>query len=292
MAHQMQLLSQRAFNVPLMIHRKKADAIGVFLLERMGYGSGGLLASPQFLAVEDDGIEFGGPARPSQRDTGYDLLPGGIARIQVEGTLVHKSDSLRPYSGLTGYNSIRQIYLSALNSRQVKKILFDVNSGGGEVSGVFDLVDTIYEHRGEKPVWAVLSEDAFSAAYAIASAADYILVPRTGGVGSIGVIAMHVDFSKALEAGGLKVTFIKYGDRKADGHPEIPLSDIAYANLQADIDTMGELFVDTVARNRGLAASKVRGTQAACYLGAPGVGLGLADAVMAPDAAFRALLAA
>jgi ClpP class serine protease len=135
---------------------------------------------------------------------------------------------------------------------------------------------------------------AFSAAYALASAADRIIVPRTGGTGSIGVICMHVDFSKALDGAGIKVTFItsEGADRKADGHPEIPLSAEAYAALQADIDEMGQLFYDTVARNRGLAAAAVRDLKAATFLGAKGVDAGLADAVMAPDAAFRALVGA
>ncbi|HBO83311.1 MAG TPA: serine peptidase, partial [Cupriavidus sp.] len=163
---------------------------------------------------------------------------------------------------------------------------------GGEVAGCFDLVDTIYGARGKKPIWSILNESAYSAGYAIASAADRVLVPRTGGVGSIGVICAHVDLSKALTSAGVKVTFITYGDRKADGHAEIPLSEEALARFQADIDSMGDLFVSTVARNRNISAATVRDTQAATYLGADGVELGLADEVAAPDAAFRALLSA
>jgi ClpP class serine protease len=75
---------------------------------------------------------------------------------------------------------------------------------GGEVSGCFDLVDAIYAIRGKKPIWGILNEYAYSAGYAIASACDYVTVPRTGGVGSIGVITMHVDMSKAIDSAGLK----------------------------------------------------------------------------------------
>ncbi|TOL42864.1 serine peptidase, partial [Vibrio parahaemolyticus] len=70
-------------------------------------------------------------------------------------------------------------------------ICLDIDSPGGEVAGCFDLVDLIYELRGKKPIYAILSENAYSAAYAIASAADKIYVPRTGGVGSVGVIVIH-----------------------------------------------------------------------------------------------------
>ena len=98
-----------------------------------------------------------------------------------------------------------------------------------------------------------------------------------------------MDWSKALTSSGFKVTFVTYGDKKADGHPEIPLSPEALERFQSEINSMGELFVKTVARNRNISVDSVRDTQAATYLGADGVSQGLADYVMAPDAAFRSL---
>lgn len=281
-------LAQRLFNVPIAIHPAKAEVVMAALAERLGITSmtqlDGRALSLQPMALEGDGYDY------QSRDGGYDMA-GPVAVIPVHGTLVAKLGSLRPYSGMTGYDGIRQAFLTALEDPAVEAIVLDVDSPGGEVSGCFDLVDTIYASRGDKPIWSILSDSAYSAAYAIASAADRITVPRTGGTGSIGVICMHVDFSAALTDAGFKVTFITYGDRKADGHPEIPLSKEALARFQADIDTMGELFVNTVARNRKIAASAVRDTQAATYLGEQGVAQRLADIVAAPDAAFRALLA-
>jgi ClpP class serine protease len=137
---------------------------------------------------------------------------------------------------------------------------------------------------------AIVDENAYSAAYALASAADQIFVPKTGGVGSIGVITMHVDVTKALEEMGIKVTTVQYGSRKSDSYPTTPLSEEARARIQQDIDTMGELFVETVARNRGIAAEKVRATEAGCFLGAAGVEQGLADGVMSPDEALLSLI--
>jgi ClpP class serine protease len=217
----------------------------------------------------------------------------GVAMLRVSGTLVHRLGSLRPYSGMTGYNGLRQAYMTAISDDAVKAVMLDVDSGGGEVSGLFDLVDAMYDARGEKPVWAVLDDMAYSAAYAIASVADRIIVPRTGGTGSIGVIAMHVDLSKALGANGAKVTFItsEGADRKTDGHSEIPLSEEAYKAFKTEVDEAGRLFDETVARNRGLTSKAVNDLKAATFMGASGVRAGLADAVMAPDAAFRALLA-
>ncbi|MBI6944211.1 S49 family peptidase [Pseudomonas putida] len=288
------LLAQRLFNTPIAIRPEKAEIVMGALADRLGIahlahlgGEAIKLAKPAMLA-DDDGYDYS--PRERRADKGYDLV-GPIAVIPVHGTLVKKLGRLRPYSGMTGYDGIRQAFLTALGDKDVKAIMLDVDSPGGEVAGCFDLVDTIYNARGTKPIWAILNEGAYSAAYAIASAADRIVVPRTGGVGSIGVIVMHVDMSKALGNQGLRVTFITYGDAKADGHAEIPLSAEAAERIQIEVNEMGELFVVTVSRNRALPASKIRATQAATYMAAAGVKLGLADAVMAPDAAFRELVA-
>ena len=115
-------------------------------------------------------------------------------------------------------------------------------------------------------------------------------MPRTGGTGSIGVICMHVDYSKALAGMGIKVTMIRYGEHKAEGSETEPLSDWAMGKLQGDIDTMGELFVETVARNRDMSAKKIKATEAATFLGKEGVDIGLADDNLAQDVEIRNLI--
>ena len=179
----------------------------------------------------------------------------------------------------------------ALADEAVKAIAFDIDLPGGDVAGWFlDLTDEIYLARGRKPIWALLDETAASAAYAIAAACDRVIIPRTGYCGSIGVIVLHVDLSRALDREGVTVNVLQYGARKADGQPVIPLSDPAREALQADIDTVGELFVNSVAYYRGLAPARVRATEAAVFLGQAGVKAGLVDAVMAPAEAFAALV--
>lgn len=279
-------LAQRLFNTPLAITPAKAEMVMAALADRFGItklfrANGDALAMSEFGFDEDDD-------EPDYRY--YDVVQG-VAIIPISGTLVQKSGYMRPMCGMTGYDGIRANLSMALDDSSVKAIMLDIDSGGGEVSGCFDLVDAIYSARGKKPIWAVLSEAAYSAAYAIASACDKITVPRTGGTGSVGVICAHVDFSKALAKDGIAVTMIHYGARKADGSEYMPLSDQALARFQADVDELGELFVATVARNRKLSVAKVRGTQASTYLGAAGVAIGFADEVMSPDEAFRSLLA-
>ncbi len=276
-------LAQRVFNVPLMLTQAKAEIVMAALAERLGVthlsrADGGTVA--MFTPELDGEAE---PERP------YDVTPEGAAIIPVRGTLVQRN-GLHSYSGMTGYDGIRAKFLDAIGDTSVKGIVLDIDSPGGEVAGVFDLTDTIYAARGVKPIWAILNESAYSAAYCLASAADTITVPRTGGAGSVGVIAMCVDMSRALDASGITVNVITHGKRKADGNQYLPLPKEARDRFQADIDTIGVLFEETVGRNRGIPASAVRDMEASTFQGVAAVKQKLADRVAAPDAAFEAFL--
>jgi ClpP class serine protease len=278
-------LAQRLFNRPLAILPDKAELVMATLADRFGVTR---LFNARGEAVALAPEEIGEPASYKP----YEVVEG-VAVVPIEGTLVHRLGCLHPYSGMTGYDGIRRLFGMAWDDPEVRAIVLDIDSPGGEVAGCFDLVDAMYAARetGEKPVWAILNECAYSAAYAIASAATRVIVPRTGGTGSVGVIAMHCDISRALTAAGITVTLITYGARKADGADVAPLSKEARARAQADVDAMGDLFVATVARNRGLAPAAVRATEAATFLGEASVAAGFADAVLSPDAAFAELLA-
>jgi len=276
-------LAQRLLNAPLMIRPEKAEIVMAALAARLGVGR------------IESGLDAAPPPELMQRGhvvrEGYDVAEG-VALIQVQGTLVQRLGTLRPYSGMTGYDGIRQNFLSALMDPAVRAIVLDIDSPGGEVAGCFDLADQIYAARGIKPIWAVLAEGAYSAAYALASAADRITVPRTGGAGSIGVITMLADLSRALGKDGIAVHFVTYGERKAEEARArfTGVSPDLLARIQGEIDQVGELFVATVARNRRLSADRIRAQQAACFLGAAALDQQLVDAVMPPDQAFRALL--
>jgi capsid assembly protease len=283
-------IAQQLFNRPLALHPAKGEMLMAALAARLGVLDVTRLrrASGEVVTLNDPAAEWAG----DEADRKPYQVVQGIAIIQVSGTLVQKLGCMRPWSGMTGYDGIRACFVDAISDDGIKGICLHVDSPGGEVAGCFDLVDTISSARGRKPVHAVLDEVAYSAAYAIASAADRITVPRTGGTGSIGVIAMLVDMSRWLEKEGVTVNIIQFGARKADGQPFQALPEAARARFQADVDAMGELFVATVAANRGLTPAAVRATEAGTFLGADGVRAGLADAVGSAHDAFAALLSA
>jgi len=209
----------------------------------------------------------------------YALSDGGVAVIPVQGTLVQRSSGLDAESGLTSYARIGAEMRDALANPQVRAILLEIDSPGGEVAGLFDLADAIYQARDVKPVWAIANENAYSAAYAIASAAERITLPRSAGVGSIGVVAMHMDQSAKDAKQGYVYTPVFAGTRKIDGSEHFPLSDEARTSLQAEVDRLYGLFVSTVARNRNIDAEAIRATEAGWLNPGEAVAGGFADGI-------------
>ena len=282
-------LAQQLFNRPLAIRAAKAEIIVAALAERLGIMRA-VLPDGRMRAFDGDGIGFAIDGAVADEGCGYEVI-AGVALIEVHGTLVQRQMGLRPISGMCGYNAIAQNFHTSLADPTVKAVALDIDSPGGDCAGLFDLTDAVFAARGQKPIWAILDESAASAAYALAAACDRVIVPRTGYSGSIGVIVLHVDMARMLDKDGITVSIVQYGARKADGQPVIPLSDPARAALQADVDTVGELFVQSVARYRGIAAARVRDTEAAVFLGRSGIDAGLVDAVASPAEAFGALAA-
>ena len=269
-------LAARLFGVPLAIHRPKLDVILAVLGPRVGLSE--LAAAPGHTP----------PQRDSSAPSGS---PPGVAVIPIHGTLVRRTVGLEAESGLTSYATLATQLDAAIGNPAVSAILLDIDSPGGESGGVFDLADRIRAASQIKPVWAVANDMAFSAAYALASAASRVFVSRTGGVGSIGVIAMHVDQSEKDAQDGVQYTAVFAGDRKNDLNPHAPISSEAHAFLKAEVNRIYGLFVETVARHRGIEASAVRDTEAGLFFGQAAVAMGLADAIGTFDDALTQLLA-
>jgi len=241
----------------------------------------GLEVSPEDIALAAlparVGILTNGLAEQYQRDGQTPFtLQDGIAVIEISGVLVHRGAWIGRSSGQTSYEGIAAQLAAAVGDFMVRGIALEIDSFGGEVAGVFDLADAIRATRAAKPVWALIAEHAFPAGYAPASQADRIIRPRTGAVGSIGVVVMHADLSGQLSDAGVTVTLIHSGAHKVDGNPYAPLPDPVRARIQAEIDSIRTLFADIVAAGRGRRprVNAALATEAECYRGADAVAAG------------------
>lgn len=265
-------IASRVFDKPLMIAKHHLDAVMSYLGPRMNI---------DMPAIKG---EF------ETRRRSFRILEGGTAVIPIIGELVHRGSWIDAMSGMTSYQRIESKFNEALADPEVKKIILEIDSPGGEVDTVFDLADVIYNARNEKPIHAVIDGMGYSAAYALASSASKIYVTRTSGSGSIGVIAQHLDVSQRNEKEGFKVTPIFAGDRKADFSPHQPLSDEAFESLRAIVFQHYELFTKTVSRNRGMSVKDVKDTQAGVFIGKAGLNHGLVDKVASAREAFAEIV--
>jgi len=245
-----------------------------------------LMSEPQ--AAADDGF-WPEAGNWMQRYRPYDVVDG-VLQIQVKGVLLKDFPFMAGWA--TGYEYIQRAFQRGMDDGTVRGIALICHSPGGLVAGNQDTVDRMYARRDEKPVRAFASEAAYSAAYNIFSVAPVGYVTRTGGVGSIGVRMTHVSWTKFNENMGLDYTFIFAGEGKVDGDPDAPLSAEAKARMQERIDELYDVFVSSVARNRGLEEDAIRKEiKAHSYSATKAVSLGLADQIGSLDDAVAAFAA-
>jgi signal peptide peptidase SppA len=259
-------------NKPLLIARGQEDFFRAslqFLTEHEKADD--LLAVHAFGGDDDFWDEDMDWARP------YTVVDG-ILQVPVMGVLLNRF----PYQfgrWATGYDYIERAVMRGMEDPMVRGIALVIDSPGGEVAGCFELVDKLYDWRAEKPLWAFAADHAYSAAFAIASAAGRVAVTRSGGTGSVGVVTAHVDFSGYLDNAGIKVTFIFAGQHKVDGNPYEALPKDVRDRIQARIDKIYGVFTETVARNRDMEQDAVRETEALTYDAEDSIAVGFADVV-------------
>lgn len=220
-----------------------------------------------------------------------EITAEGIAIIPVMGTFVKRATMMDAMSGLTSYERVTAMVSAAADSPQVRALLLQFDTPGGEVHGLFEAAAAIRAARDKKTVWGIADEMAYSAGYAMLSACERIFGTITAGTGSIGVIACRLDETEANDAAGVKWTIVTAGARKADGCPDVPTSAEEIDALSAKVQQVNTLFVELVAANRGMGAETILGLQAATYLGQAGIDVGLVDQLGTVDDALTALAA-
>jgi len=200
----------------------------------------------------------------------------GVAIIPVTGPLFRYANIFTAISGASSYALIARDFMSALENPQITSIILDIDSPGGEVNGVSELASMIFEARGTKPIIAYASGDAASGAYWIASAADEIVVSETSALGSIGVVGIYRGKSAKESAETVEIVSSQSPHKRLD-----PMSDDGRAKLQTRIDSMADVFVSTIARNRSVTADHVLEHYGGgdVMIGAHAVNAGLADRI-------------
>lgn len=245
-----------------------------------------------FLDKRAQGLSIDVSAFDNGTEKGAYQVKDGVAVIPVFGVMSQKMNLMQRISGGVSTEILRRDIQDAIRRSDVKAIILDMDTPGGAVEDIPVLSDFIYAVRGQKPIVAVANSSMASAGYWIGSAADRVIMASATAIsGSIGVVAVHRDISKYEEKQGIKTTEITAGTYKRIVSQYRPLSEEGEEVLQRHADYIYSLFVEAVARNRGISIDEVLSNMAdgKLFIGQQAVDAGLADDVESFDSVFTRL---
>ena len=203
-----------------------------------------------------------------------------IAVISVFDSLVSKGGAGE--SGFTSYEGIKSKVQYAI-AQGASKLLFYIDSPGGEVAGLFGLSSYIASLPSTYGVETVAFTDGYmtSAAYAIGSAAQQVYATESSNVGSIGVIMSLVDVTEADKQDGYSYTILRSKSEKAVYNPHEQITSAVIDKYTAILNELDTLFNAEVAKNRpNLSVEDIVNMKADSFLGNKALELGLIDGIV------------
>lgn len=213
---------------------------------------------------------------------GFQVI-NGVAVIPLSGILAKQAGFLMSVFGGTSTEIVSRQFAVALRDPDVKSIVLVIDSPGGTVDGTQALADRILAARGQKTVVAIADGCMCSAAYWIGASADKVYASSAvAQVGSIGVVASHIDVSGLQAQRGIKTTEIAAGKYKRIASNYAPLSTEGRASIQESVDYLYSLFVRHIAVARGTTEQRVLNIMAdgRVFIGQQAVSAGLVDGIM------------
>lgn len=209
------------------------------------------IASRENMNPEAIAAEFG-----TRLENTYDVeMRDGVAILPVSGPLFRYANLFTALSGASSYQLLARDFNRALESDEVRAIVLNIDSPGGEANGVSEFADMIFNARGTKPIIAYVGGTAASAAYWLAAAADEIIIEATADVGSIGVVVNVVDSSERDKAEGIR-RFELVSTQSPFKRVNVS-EDAGRGKVQEFIDILAEQFIEKVAMYRGTTVEDV-----------------------------------
>lgn len=200
---------------------------------------------------------------------------GNVALIPLEGVLTSDGRSFHG-SATTPSSEMVQFIKEADENPLVKVIVLQINCPGGSPVATDEIAQAV--SKATKPVIAQIREVAASGCYWVASAADHIIANSMSMTGSIGVYSSYLEFSGLMDKYGVGYEQINAGIYKDIGIPYRKLEPDEKGLMQQKANTLHQIFIKTVARNRGLEEIQVRKLSTGeIFLGSEALEKGLVD---------------
>lgn len=204
---------------------------------------------------------------------------GNVAVIDVAGPLFKRANLMTTFCGATAYETVRRDLQAAMDNASIRSILLNIHSPGGEAAGVAELATAINEVRGKKPIVTYAGDQAASAAFWLGTASDEFIIGPTAALGSMGVVAGYRDTSAQDAARGIKT--IEFVSSQSPYKRVDINTQEGRDRVQARVDAMAAVFVETVAKYRGVSVEHAleRFGQGDVLIGQAAVDAGMADGV-------------
>lgn len=195
-----------------------------------------------------------------------------VALIRIIGEI--NSDA-SIFGGVSSVEIVRQLELAARDPT-IKAIVLEINSPGGSVVAIDEVIRKLSEINKPKVAW--IREMGTSGAYWIATYCDKIVANEFSLTGSIGVTASYLEFSGFLERYNISYIRIVSGERKDVGSPFRKPTEEEIGIFMEMVKEIHRKFIEDVARNRRLNESYVREiADGSIFLGKKAFDLGLVD---------------
>jgi signal peptide peptidase SppA len=217
---------------------------------------------------------------------------GNLAVVNISGSLTPQNRPYNQYIGVVSYDEIRNSVFAALETDGIEGIVLDMDTPGGAASGVSELGDFLREVSDKyMPIYTYVGTTMASGGYWLGSVGKEIYASKLATVGSIGVVTVHADYSKMYKQDGIEITVLRSGEFKALGSPYEKLDDKARSQIQSQMDTIYDVFLETVAENRGTSVKALKETSAEgrVFIGSESVEVGLVDYISSFDMAIEAI---
>ncbi len=273
------------FNQPLLVTPEMLDLGVRWANQSMNLNIVNIGAGAARLMEDDDERSYADRLSVAEERRRQGIAQTGIEVLPVHGVLVSRGSHLNACETMTSYEGLRQQLKAAVADPLVEHIVLDIDSPGGSATGAFELAADIRAMAQQKPITGLVNYMAYSGGYLLAAACSEVVVSQTSGVGSIGVIASHMDRSQMQANMGVKVTTVFAGAHKNDLSPHEPITEQSLQVLNDLVQESYQLFVGAVAEYRGLPVERVIATEAGLFRGQGGIAAGLADRLQSPQAA-------
>lgn len=212
-------------------------------------------------------------------NNGLSYRNGTTGTIRIDGPIVPRSDSLSAASGMVSIDSLTADFKEFDADPTVERIVLLVDSPGGAITGITEFASLV--KASTKPTVGYVYGRANSAAYLIISATDKIVSADMGEVGSVGVVATY---RQSKDSSKIEIVSAQSPQKRPDLSTEE-----GRAGVQQVVNELTDVFVDTVAQNRGVTSEKVLADfgKGGTVVAARALSVGMIDSIATLESVFN-----